>query len=120
VLRENSISGSWSLSPSDPSILYQIPIPSLKFRRSSVADDPSGSTDGQNQVHEIIRDFKPRIEEALTSASCENESQVSELSTPLPEPRIREQSMKRRREEVSNDDDFTPPPARKASPFASP
>lgn len=42
----------------------------------------------QNQAHEIICEFKPRIEEALASASRENESPVRELSTPLPEPRI--------------------------------
>ena len=114
---------------SDASILHEIPIPSLKFR-VSVVDDPAGTTetDVQSRLHEIICDFKPRIEDALTSVSFGDESQTGGHSTPLPKFRIREQpSLKRKREENSEDDESSRPQTpvttkakAKASPFASP
>lgn len=108
---------------SDASILHKLPIPSLKFR-VSVVDDPVGTTetDVQSQLREIICDFKPRIEDALTSVSFGDESQTEGHSTPLPKLRTREQPPpKRKREEISEDDESSRPqtPVTKASPFAS-
>ena len=110
---------------SDASILHEIPIPSLKFR-VSVVDDTAGATetDVQSQLHEIICDFKPRIEDALTIG--EDESQTEDHSIPLPKLRIREQPpLKRKREETSEDDESSRPQTpvttkAKASPFVSP